>query len=341
MDVTYVTYNALPFLSRGWNGRACFRSVLPHAERSKPDVVIGFNAYPEGYAAVEIGRRLGIPAIVGALGSDLRRISDRVTRAMVKRTVQQAAFVITVSEELRSCALRLGGSPRQVRTIPNGCDHQCFRYADRAAARRRLGVNPRTRLIVFTGRLVEVKGLPELIDAVTVLHCTGIPIELAIIGDGPLLRAIQQRCSRYGLEKTVRFLGARSPQEVAGWLAAADVFCLPSYSEGAPNVITEALCCGRPVVATDVGGIPELVDARCGILVPPRDASALADGLRAALERDWNEEFISRFSRRTWTDMAREIFEVCMEALDDRAEPAPAHIAPRTAEASGTRICSR
>jgi glycosyltransferase involved in cell wall biosynthesis len=102
-------------------------------------------------------------------------------------------------------------------------------------------------------------------------------------------------------------------------MAAANVLALPSYSEGHPNVIVEALACGRPVVATPVGGIPEVVDATSSILVPPRDSAALAKGLDEALRRDWDESALSRRFSRDWRTVAAETLAACEEAVRDHA----------------------
>ena len=100
-------------------------------------------------------------------------------------------------------------------------------------------------------------------------------------------------------------------------MAASDLVTLPSYSEGHPNVLVEALACGRPVVATPVGGIPEVVDAESGILVPARDASALAVALVQALDRHWDEAALARKFSRDWRQVAEDTLEACEEALDE------------------------
>jgi glycosyltransferase involved in cell wall biosynthesis len=94
-------------------------------------------------------------------------------------------------------------------------------------------------------------------------------------------------------------------------MRAADVFCLPSYSEGCPNVVVEALACGRPVVATKVGGIPELVNETCGMLIPPRNAGELAKALDRALSKPWDSEEIARTFTRSWETVAAETLAVC------------------------------
>jgi len=315
MEMRYVSYAALPLLSRGLNGRSCAAKLLPLVRASQPDAILSYIVYPEGNAAVRVGEKLGVPVVVGAVGSDLRRIPDAWTRMLVKDTLRKAAHVVTKSSELRDQAIALGVSPAKVTAILNGCDAGVFRCRPRAEARVELSIEPDVRLAVFTGRLVEVKGLPHLIDAIRRVRETGERLQLAIIGDGPLLPRLQELCREKHLEGAVRFLGAQSPSSVARWLAASDLFCLSSYSEGSPNVILEALCCGRPVVATNVGGIPELVDAECGILVRPGDSSALADGIQRALRQSWNEQSISRVYRRGWDTMARETLNVCVDVV--------------------------
>ncbi|HJW46513.1 MAG TPA: glycosyltransferase, partial [Lysobacter sp.] len=103
--------------------------------------------------------------------------------------------------------------------------------------------------------------------------------------------------------------------EVATWMAAADLVTLPSYSEGHPNVLIETLACGRPVVATAVGGIPEVVDASCGELVAPRDVGALVPALARVLERRWDERALAARFSRSWNQVAQETLHVCHEAL--------------------------
>lgn len=311
INVRYIGYPAIPFVSRVLNGRTCASRLLPHIRAARPDVLLSYIVYPEGNAAVRVGKALNIPIVVGAVGSDLRRIPDPWTRSLVKSTLRKADSVVTKSRELRTQAIRLGASQDKVFAILNGCDANLFCHADRDTARAELGVNPKSKLVVFTGRLVEVKGLRELVEAVAIARDAGESLEVALLGDGPLRPQLAALCQQRNVEDKFHFRGACSPVEVARWLAACNVFCLPSYSEGCPNVVLEALSCGRPVVASDVGGIPEIVDSTCGILVPPANPKALATGLLEAFSRTWNETQIARSYGRDWSDMAHETLEVC------------------------------
>jgi glycosyltransferase involved in cell wall biosynthesis len=153
------------------------------------------------------------------------------------------------------------------------------------------------------------------VDAVNSLGISHPSLHLFCIGEGAFQAELEARAMDAGHADRIRFLGWRSSMEVASWLTAANVFCLPSYAEGCPNSVIEALACGRPVVATNVGGIPELVNSESGILVPPQDSEALAEALDQALSRRWDEAGISQRSQRGWDQVAEETFEICMECL--------------------------
>jgi glycosyltransferase involved in cell wall biosynthesis len=103
-------------------------------------------------------------------------------------------------------------------------------------------------------------------------------------------------------------------------MAAADLVTLPSYMEGCPNVVLEALACGRPVVASDVGGIPEILSDECGRLVPPRDSGALAHALASVLDRTWDAKAISAHGGRSWEVVAAELLEIFESLVCARAK---------------------
>ncbi len=313
--VTHVNYPAVPVLSRAFNGRTCAAQLAPQVRAASPDLMLAYHIYPEANAALHVARRLGIPAIAGAVGSDICDLPGPVLRRQTRQTLASAALVLTKSNHLRSQVLEFGVPASKVRTILNGCDAETFRLQDRRAARTRLGIAEDTRLVAFTGNLVPVKGLQYLIEAAASLIDSGRKITVVLIGQGPQEPALRALCSRRNISASVLFAGSCAPARVSEWLAAADVFCLPSISEGCPNVLLEALSCGRPVVASEVGGVPELVGAGCGILVPPRSPARLADALDRALNRRWDEPAIASRVRRSWADMARETVDACVEVI--------------------------
>ena len=169
------------------------------------------------------------------------------------------------------------------RAVRNGCDTSVFRLADRAEARTALGLDTESEVVVFVGRIAAIKGLRELVAAVMRLRVSHPRLQLFCIGEGALQAELEAGAIDADLADRIHFLGQRDSLEVASWLAASNVFCLPSYAEGCPNSVIEALACGRPVVATNVGGIPELVDSESGILVAPRDSERAGRGSRRGI----------------------------------------------------------
>ena len=319
IDAEYVSYPALPALSRPFNGALCARAIAPGVERFAPDVILSYWLYPDAWGAQRAAKRFGIPLVAGARGSDIR-VRDRISQFLTRAVVRGADRLLVVSADLgRLAAEQYGADASRIRVIPNGCDAATFHLRDRAEARAALGVAADAELIVYVGRLVPEKGLRELLDAMGTLAETHPRTTLALVGEGPMRAALEAAASG-ALGGRVRLVGVQPPDVVATWMAASDLVTLPSYSEGHPNVLVEALACGRPVVATPVGGIPEVVDPSCSLIVPPRDPAALAVALRASLEREWDEHALSRRFSRDWAEVARETLAACEEARSAHAK---------------------
>lgn len=312
-DVEYVRYPALPAVSRPFNGRLCARAIAAPLRAFAPDLVLSYWLYPDAYGAMLAARRAEVPLVVGARGSDLR-VRDAISRRLTRPVLHAARRLLVVSEDLGRVAERdYGAHPDRIRAIPNGCDASIFHPADRAEARRVLDLPADAEVVTYVGRLVPEKGLRELLAAAGALRASRPRLQLVLVGEGPMHAELAALAAAG--ELPVRFAGTRPPAEVARWMCASDLVTLPSYSEGHPNVLVEALACGRPVVATPVGGIPEVVDAASGVLVPARDPAALAEGLREALERDWDEAALARRFSRDWRQVAQDTLLACEEVL--------------------------
>jgi teichuronic acid biosynthesis glycosyltransferase TuaC len=272
--------------------------------RGRVDVVLGSFAYPDGIAAVALARMLGVPSVVGVLGSDLNQMPaiPGVT-AMLRLAFARASRVVAVSRALAAKAISLGAPADRVAVVPNGVDPAIFFPQDRAAARADLGLDPAGKWIVFVGRLETAKGVDDLLAAFAALAADTPHARLALVGDG----ARRARCEEAAAGSGGRILvaGARPLSEVARWLAASDLLALPSWAEGTPNVVLEALASGRRVVATAVGGIPDVVNgADLGELVPPRDPPALAEALRRGLQQPYEPAVIAGRATVTWDESA-------------------------------------
>jgi glycosyltransferase involved in cell wall biosynthesis len=317
LAVKYISYAALPWISRPFNGQSCAHHLEQHIRDFAPDVILNYWLYPAGYGAVSVGRKLGVPVIVGSIGSDLNAIGDPISRWLTRRTLKSASLVITKSQHLRQQALAMGTADNKIRVVPNGCDSTVFVVRSRNEARAELNIPSAAEIIVFVGRMHRSKGIFELLDAFIELSATYPNARLVYIGDGSELSSLKLKSNAASPPVNVQFAGARFPSEVARWIAAANLLALPSYAEGCPNVIIEALCCGRPVVAANVGGIPELVDSSCGLLIPPRQVPALRDALNAVLTSSWDEHQIGSRCGRSWEQVAREVLALCESLLQN------------------------
>jgi glycosyltransferase involved in cell wall biosynthesis len=314
VPVRYAGFTVLPVLSRPINGWLCARALAGPVRDARPDVILSYWLYPDAYGACGAARRLGIPVVAGARGSDLLA-RDWISRHLARKVLRRADQVLVVSRDLERVALACKGVRRErVTTIANGCDADLFRPRDRLAARSLHAIEPDARLLLYVGRLVPEKGLSELLDAVTALRRDDQSIRLAIIGGGPMRAELQARIDKT-MPAGISLLGPADPPLVASWMAAADLVVLPSYSEGYPNVLVETLACGRPFVATPVGGVTEIADTSCAVLVPPRNSGALARGILEALRRDWDPVALARLHSRSWEDAARETLAVCNRAV--------------------------
>lgn len=315
IDVETFTYPVFPLISRAINGHVSSHLLTPRVAAFKPDVVLAYWVYPDGYAALRTARKLGVPCIVGALGSDIHvrsGINDRMTR----KTIAGVDALLTVSEAMRQTAIHEFGAPAdQVHTIVNGFNTSVFHPRDQQAIRLRLGIALDEQVIIYVGRFVEAKGMRELIQAFQAMARTNNKVSLALIGDGVMKAELISLIEQAGLQGRVRIPGGQPPDQVAEWICAADVLTLPSWSEGYPNVVVEGLACGRPVVATDVGGTREILNERNGILIPPRQADVLQKALEQALRANWDREAIARAMQRTWDDVAKETLQVCQQVV--------------------------
>ncbi|MBI3320806.1 MAG: glycosyltransferase family 4 protein [Candidatus Omnitrophica bacterium] len=285
------------------------------------DRILATWAYPDVWAAAAIAQRMRLPLVAKLHGSDINLLAGGFWRGrMIRSALRRSRRVVAVSEAMKAAVVRLGVREQQVTVIPNGVDPERFRPMDQAACRARLGLSQGERIILFIGHLVPVKGIADLVEAFRACQAKASvhPCSLLLVGDGALREAIRRRITILGLRDRVRLIGPRPHEEIPLWLNAADVLCLPSLHEGCPNVVIEALACGRPVVATAVGGVPELLsDSARGILVPPRDPAALADGLARSLTMHWDTHRIRQaIVERTWRSSAAQLETVLRHAAN-------------------------
>jgi len=278
------------------------------------DVIDAHYVYPDGYAATLIGERLKIPVVITARGTDVNLFSRMpLIRPLVRKALARADGVIAVSDALKRRMIELGIETGKIATIRNGVDRAVFYPRDRMEARRKLGLDPQSRVIVTASALVPLKGIDRLIDAMALMRDANA--KLYVIGEGPERVALETRIAKHGLTDRVLLIGSRPQAELAEWYSAADLFCLASHREGCPNVVIEALACGLPVVAADVGGVGELVSKPdYGRVVSAPTAENFAAEIEVALETKWNRDEIAKSGcARSWSDVAGDVMSYYAE----------------------------
>jgi len=222
------------------------------------------------------GGRPKVIATVHSLYTERKRHRLLINRALNRHT----DLILTVSEPARDDILRFEKAPEgRVIVLPPGRDFSRLNVSiTKQQAKERLGLSASDVVVGTVGRLVVAKGHTFLLEALAILLDRGIPIRVVIAGGGPLENALRRRILELKIENHVLLLGTR--RDVPELLKAMDVYVMSSVSEAAPVALVEAMAAGLPCVATTAGGMVEMLDGgRCGVLIPPGDARAMADAL--------------------------------------------------------------
>jgi glycosyltransferase involved in cell wall biosynthesis len=282
------------------------------------DVIDAHYFYPNGVAAVLLGRRFGKPVVVTARGSDVTLIpAHTVPRRLIIWAARQAAAIITVSGALGRSLEKLGVDASKVSVLRNGVDLEAFRPLDRETERSRLGING--PLLLSVGHLIERKGHDLVIRSLTSL----VDATLLVIGEGPERSRLELLAREIGVAPRVRFVGAIAQAELPRYYSAADALVLASSREGWPNVLLEAMACGAPVIAARVGGIPEIVtSAAAGALFEPRTVEALVSATRQLLASPPAREDTRRHAERfSWEETTRGQLALFRRIVGSRGDP--------------------
>ncbi len=256
-------------------------------EEFVPDIVLSAWMYPDACAVAGLCAETGLSHVMIAQGTDVHYyLSMKKRRRSILTAAEQSLGVITRSENLKEQLLSLGVPSDKVRTIYNGVDLDLFCVQDRNECRKHLGLPMDSAVILFVGHFFAVKDPLNLVEAFAKVCSQRPHCKLIMIGAGPLAEEVRSLAEKLGIADRVALPGEQSQEKIAEYMAAADLLVVPSRNEGAPNVIREAFACGLPVVATDVGGIPELLtEDFLGSLVPAQDDKALTKAVVHVLQK--------------------------------------------------------
>jgi glycosyltransferase involved in cell wall biosynthesis len=328
IEVAHPTYYYVPKALRHHYGvfyyQSCKSLALAVVRCFRPDVIISSWAHPDGWAAVRLGQTTGLPVVAKVNGSDvLINENDKRRKIRIAEGLCAADAVVAVSEDLGRHVCHLGASPQRVHVVPEGIDDTLFVPGCQSTARRRLGIAADERMILFVGNLLKSKGIGILVAACQHLRQRNVEFHCYIVGGGRDEAGLRQAIKVAHLEQRVSLVGPLPHEQLPKWFRASDVVTLPSFSEVIPTVLREAIAGGRPFVATNVGGIPEIAHSDYSLLVPPQDSQALADGLQSALFR--SPELAAGTLRAScnisWAESARRVSEILEEAVDKRRRP--------------------
>ena len=322
LDVYHPRYGMVPKVSTPMHGFLMFLSVLSTIKRIYSrftfDLIDAHFVYPDGFAAVLLGRFLRKPVVVSARGSDINLLKSlRLTQPFLRYTLRGADRVIAVSQALKDGIEQLGVAEEKIVVIPNGVDTRQFSPIPKEEAQKQLGL-PRKKVLLSVGNLFALKGFDLLIEAFGLLRekYAEEGLALVLIGEGPLRKDLEDLIAARNLHADVHLIGEISHRELPYWYSLADLFCLASSREGWPNVLMESLACGTPVVATPVGGIPEIICSEELGLLASRNAEDFAETIRQALKRTWNPQVLVQYARtHTWDRVAQTVQQVFTSVL--------------------------
>jgi glycosyltransferase involved in cell wall biosynthesis len=318
------------------------RATLAHVRALQREfefqLIDAHYVYPDGVAAVRLARALGVPCVLTARGSDINLLSRFAgVRRQIVAVLQAADAVVAVSAALAAAMRDLGAPPDRLHVVPNGIDRDVFHYGDAAAARAKLGVFADERMLLSVGNLNELKGHALVVEAVARLRARGIRTRYHIIGEGEERSRLEARIATLGLEDYVTLEGTVPNERLRPWYQAASLFVLGSSREGWPNVLNEALACGTPVVATKVGGVPEIVRHGDNGLLMERSVEAIATAIAAGLERAWDRPALAAEAARTsWSDVAERVVGIFTAVARAHATAPPA--APPAVDAASPPV---
>ena len=326
VHTSYLPVPYVPLIGRNLSWQTYTKAMEKiEGAAAEADRILGTWLYPDAVAAVELGQRANKPVWIKVHGSDLQHLAVRARKEKIMEACDKAAGLVCVSEGLIE-ELESQGIPRsKLFLVPNGVDTQKFCYRGRKDAVKGLldvgglpegiqsilATGADARIILFVGNLVKVKGPDLLVDAWIEMEkrsdefgAAAAEATLVVVGGGPMRADLEKKIKASGLWKRTFFIGAVSHEAVSLWMNVAQCLCMPSRSEGMPNVMMEAIASGLPVVATDVGVSGELLAEHHSSRVVPIETKGIGGATRLA-------------GRKARRELKKELVGALVAVLDD------------------------
>lgn len=293
--------------------------------KPQPDLIHAHFSYPDGYGMMKLAKRWKVPLVISALGTIERKTAyeGSYTSKQIIEAMNFADKILSVSEDLKLHITNLGINEEKVHVVPNGVDTVKFKPAGKAHARDLLNLSQDKNIVLFVGALRKIKGVDYLTEAAKDFVNTNTDLFMVGRDDG-LRKSLEKRAQELKIADHVRFTGPVDHEKIPLWISASDILVLPSLSEGRPNVVLEALACEVPVVATNVGGIPEImIDGETGYLVPSKNPIEISRKINKLLENKSQRENMGKLGRKsiiqrglTWESHAKKTVDIYSELLE-------------------------
>ena len=278
----------------------------------KPDLLDAHFIWPDGVGVALLAKEFGIPYVITLRGKIYECLKVANQTRQCAEALQGAAAVISVSSRMAGEAVKLGAAEERVSIIPNGVDLDHFQPRKKIDCRIRLKLPLEDRLLVTVAHLGHRKGHHEVIEALAALPDD---VKLVIVGSaaqGGSAEKLGESARIFGVADRLILPGRQAYEDIPYFYSAADCSVLASYREGCPNVVLESLACGTPVVATDVGAVPDILPSpAAGRIVPPQQVEPLQQAIKGVLDRKWDAQAVRTASGvHSWDQVAEEVHSV-------------------------------
>lgn len=322
VDVYHPKYFILPKFGGAITPMMMARAALPVikkliAQGFDFDIIDAHYFYPDGVAAAILAKKLNKPLVITARGTDVNLFVDYpLAGRLIKKAALQSNSIITVADSLRQKLIAKGVDAEKIHVLRNGVDNEIFYPApidERESLRQQLNIKSNT--ILSVGNLTKLKGFDLVLAAIAKLP----DVNLIIIGGGEERQNLQQQVADLKISARVRFISNLSQNELRDYYTSADVLVLASSREGMPNVVLESLACGTPVIATNVGGVSEILSDECGIIVNNRNDAALTEAIRTMLNKGLQREAVAAIgSENCWKQTTQGQLDIFTSIIDGK-----------------------
>jgi len=312
-NLRYVPYFYTPKIGRRFYSIFLFLSIMLHSglwiKRKKARIMLASWAFPDAVATQWISRLFNAKFFFKVHGTDINEFTKVKSRAsQIKSAAQKAIGVISVSQALKNEMVNIGIPAEKIEVIYNGVNHDKF-GAKKAELKAE---NQHGEYVLYIGNLKKTKGIFELLNGFAQIKDKYPALNLLYAGPGALKNELLECAKSLNIESNIKLLGGVNHDELPSLIHHAKLLALPSYNEGVPNVVLESMACGTPVLATSVGGIPEVINTQtCGVIIPPKNENAVAEGLVTLLSKEWNPEQIQAHSQQfSWKKNKSQLINV-------------------------------